>query len=72
MSNAIVIYRRYADEVFEDFIVCCETNPAKRRRILRERRKPLPARETIKRLYDQKTEALRRYLAYQREEKHDA
>lgn len=67
--NRVPVGWHLADEWFADFIRECETNPIKRRRVLRSNRKPIPVKETLARAYADKTEQLCRYLAHEREQK---
>lgn len=51
-----------ADEWFAEFISELEQSPKRRRRLWRERVE-VPAKETLARAFEEKTEQLRRYLA---------
>lgn len=58
---------RLADEWFAAFIAEAETDPIRRRHVLRERIRALPVKDTLARAFEEKTEQLRVYLAGERE-----
>ena len=58
---------KLADEWFTDYIRDLEASGSRKRRLFRERHKPLPIRETQARAFAEKTEQLRRFLEHERE-----
>lgn len=56
-----------SDEWFSEFIQELEASPVRRRRLKRERILALPVKDTLARVFEEKTEQLRRYLAVERE-----
>lgn len=59
--------RRLSDEWFDEFIEQIESSSVRRRRVLKERIVALPVKDTLARMFEDKTEQLRRYLAGERE-----
>ncbi|WP_420114535.1 hypothetical protein [Pseudactinotalea sp.] len=56
-----------SDEWFEAFIEDAEQNPVRRRRVLRERIRALPVKDTLARVFQDKTDELIKYLRGERE-----